>query len=87
MQPWMKIMQDLAWLTQLGVSITVPPLLCAFGAYWLIAHVGLPAWLMIPALVLGLGASAVSVWGFYRHAQRKAEKAGKKAPPAFNHHR
>ena len=81
---WMKVMQDVAWLTQLGVSVTAPPLLCAGAAWWLSARAGLPAWVMLPALLLGFGGSAASVWGFYRYMQRKATR--KKAPPAFNRH-
>ena len=71
---WMKVMQDIAWLTQLGISVTAPPLLCAGAAMWV----------MLPALVLGFGGSGASVWGFYRYMQRKASR--KKAPPAFNRH-
>ena len=84
MKSWMKVMQDVAWLTQLGVSVTAPPLLCAGAAGWLSARAGLPAWVMLPALLLGFGGSAASVWGFYRYMQRKATR--KKAPPAFNRH-
>lgn len=84
MKSWMKVMQDLAWLTQLGVSVVAPPLLCAGAAWWLYARFGLPAWIMLPALILGFGGSAASIWGFYRYMQRKA--ARKKAPPAFNRH-
>lgn len=86
MKPWMKMMQDLTWLTQLGISITAPPLLCALGAGWLISRFGWPGWVMLPALLLGLGGAAASMWGFYRHAQLKAQKAKRSAAPAFNQH-
>lgn len=84
MKSWMKVMQDLAWLTQLGISLVAPPFLCAGAAWWLWTRMDMPAWIMLPALVLGFGGSVASAWGFYRLMQRKA--AHKKAPPAFNRH-
>ena len=43
------------------------------------------AWVMAPALVLGLGAAAASFWGFYCYVQRR-NKPDKKGPAAFNDH-
>ena len=55
---WMNALRELAWLTQLGFSLVTPPFLCAWGAWWLISEKGWPAWVMLPALILGLGAAA-----------------------------
>lgn len=82
---WMNALRELAWLTQLGFSLVTPPFLCAFAAWWLIDAKGWPAWVMVPALVLGLGAAAASFWGFYRYVQRR-NKPDKKGPAAFNDH-
>ena len=32
MQPWIKALRNLAWLTQLGLSVAAPPVLCIAGA-------------------------------------------------------
>ena len=84
-KPWMTALRELAWLTQLGFSLVTPPFLCAWGAWWLIDAKGFPAWVMLPALGLGLGAAGASFWGVYRYVQRKS-RPGKKGPAAFNDH-
>lgn len=85
MRPWLRALRELTWLTQLGLSLVIPPFGCALGAWWLTAHAGAPAWIMAPALVLGLGAAAVSFYNFYRYTQRRAQRQ-KKPPAAFNDH-
>lgn len=85
MKPWMNALRELAWLTQLGFSLVTPPLLCALGAWWLIEAKGFPAWVMVPALVLGLGAAAAAFASFYRYVQRK-NRSKKNGPAAFNDH-
>lgn len=81
----MKALRELSWLTQLGLSLIAPPLLCAGLAYWLIGRFGWPQWVMAPAFVLGFGAAAVSFYNFYRYMQKKSAR-GKQDPPAFNDH-
>ena len=85
MKGWMNALRELAWRTQLGFSLVTPPFLCAWGAWWLISEKGWPAWVMLPALILGLGAAAASFWGFYRYVQRK-NRPDEKGPAAFNDH-
>lgn len=87
MHGWMKAMRELAWLTQLGISLITPPLLCGALAWWAIGRFGLPEWVMLAALALGFGAAAVSFYKFYLYMQRKSERSQKKDPPAFNDHR
>ena len=84
-KPWMTALRELAWLTQLGFSLVTPPLLCGWGAWWLINAMGFPAWVMLPALGLGLGAAAASFWGFYRYVQRKNRPKGD-GPAAWSDH-
>lgn len=86
MTSWMKVMKDIAWLTQLGFSAITPPILCVAVAYWLVNSLQWPTWIIIIALLFGLGGSAVSFWGFYQYMIRKSAKSQKKAPPAFNKH-
>ena len=48
--------ENLALLTQLGLSVAVPPLLCLYAADWLRNRLNLGLWIMVIALLLGLGA-------------------------------
>ena len=67
-------MENLALLTQLGVSIAVPPILCLLAANWLRGKWGLGLWIMIVALVLGLGGSASNVWKFWKQLKKREER-------------
>ena len=86
MSGWMKVMRDAAWLTQLGISVLTPPILCTALAYWATERYAISYWAIIVGLLLGLGGSAASLIGFYRHTLRKAKKSAKDTPPAFNQH-
>lgn len=79
-----KVLEDLVWLTQLGLSIIMPPLLCLGGCWWAVTRWSWPVWLYIPALLLGLAAGAQTFLSFARRMNRRAQK-----PPArrgFNQH-
>lgn len=69
-----ECMENLALLTQLGVSIAVPPILCLLAANWLRGKWGLGLWIMIVALVLGLGGSASNVWKFWKQLKKREER-------------
>ena len=81
-----RIFNELVWLTQLGFSILMPPLLCLGLAWLAIDRLHAPLWIMIPAFILGFGGGAASFWSFYKYTQRKASRSAEKAPPAFNQH-
>ena len=86
MQGISKLFNELAWLTQLGFSFMMPPLLCIGGAWLCVQKLGAPLWIMLPAFVLGFGAAATSFYNFYKYTQKKAHKGTDDAPPAFNEH-
>lgn len=73
-----ECMENLTLLTQLGVSIAVPPILCLLAANWLRGKLGLGLWIMIVALVLGLGGSASNVWKFWKQLEKREERDTKK---------
>jgi|GEM_PF-1255580 len=47
-------------LTQLGISVMVPPVMCLLCASWLTRRFDLGAWIYFPAIVLGIGAAYTS---------------------------
>ena len=51
-----KTLEDLVWLTQLGLNLLLPLVLCLGGCWWAVNHWGWPMWVYIPAILLGLAA-------------------------------
>ncbi|MBU3806753.1 MAG: hypothetical protein H9882_07700 [Candidatus Fournierella pullistercoris] len=86
MQHWVKQMQNLTWLTQLGISLVAPPILCAFGWNWMVEHWGFPPAGILVALAVGFGGSVASGMGFWRMMKRRAKRQQKDTPTAFNQH-
>lgn len=74
---WFASLQNLAWLTQLGLSLAVPPVLCLFLAGWLAERFLWGPWVWAAAILLGLGASACTFAEFMRMFLRRS---GKKPP-------
>jgi len=85
--PDSKALSNLVWLSQLGVSIIAPPVLCIWGASWLVVRFDLGAWVMVLSIILGIGASVSSAMAFYKIAIRKANMGKKDDPTSFNSHR
>lgn len=74
----LECFRNLAYLTQFGVSLAMPPLLCLWAAGWLREKFQLGNWIMLVGLLLGLGGAVSSFVGFMRHVQRQADKEDKK---------
>ena len=74
---WFSVLQNLSWLTQLGLSLAAPPvlcLLCLLGAGWLALRFSLGPWVYFAAIVLGLGAAACTFAEFVKMFRRKNGK-------------
>ena len=61
-------------LTQLGLSLAAPPVLCLLGAGWLARRFSLGPWVYFAAIVLGLGAAACTFAEFVKMFRRKNGK-------------
>ena len=72
---WFAALQNLTWLTQLGLSLAVPPILCLVAADWLAKRFGLGEWIFLVAIILGIGGAAST---FAEFARMFARKNGKK---------
>ena len=77
---WFASLQNLTWLTQLGLSLAVPPVLCLFLAGWLAERFLWGPWVWAAAILLGVGASACTFAEFMRMFLRRS--GGKKPPDA-----
>lgn len=82
--PMYEAMQNLTFLTQVGLSIAAPMVLCILGASWLRDKLGLGGWVVFLGIVLGVGGACSSLAGFIRLANKKANKSKKEERSSFN---
>lgn len=86
MHPLMKVLRNLTWLTQLGMSIIAPPVLCIGVCFWLQHRFSLGVWIMLLGVVLGLGAALSSAFRFGQMVLNQAEKESAAQPRSYNDH-
>ncbi len=80
-------MENLVWLTQLGLSVLVPPVCLTWFCSWLVNSKGAsPLWYLL-FLPLGLACGAMSFWKFCKMVMHKAKpKKDEKQRVYFNKH-
>ena len=84
MKKWTELLRLLSLLTQLGLSVIVPLLLCLFGALYLQNRFGLGGWIVAVGVLLGLGGAAASLRSVLRSLP---QGKGPDDPPAsLNQH-
>ena len=85
---WTNVFRNISLLTQLGLSLAAPLLMCLGACWWLTAHAGIGAWVYIPGFILGLGSSAMVGYKFYVAEMKRTEKESreKKKKISFNQH-
>ena len=86
MKEWSKAFRNLTILSQFGLSLAMPLLLCLFVAYQLREHFHLSYWIYLPAFFFGLAASFMTAYKFYLSVSQKEKKQETK-DRAFNQHR
>lgn len=67
----------LIYFTQFGLSMVTPPLVCAYGAYWLKNRFGWGNWTVILGILLGVGAACVGIRDLMRFTEQQARKRQK----------
>ena len=82
---WYKALEDIVWLTQLGLNMLLPLVLCLGGCWWAVTNWGWPEWLFLPAVLLGLAAGAQNFWVFCKERLDRTKKE-KNARVGFNSH-
>lgn len=86
MDNWSKVMKNITLVTQFGLSLVIPLMMC-IGICWLLTtKAGVGLWVYIPGFIFGLGSSFMTAYKFYLHEVKKAEKEEKKNPVSFNSH-
>ena len=87
MKEWSKALKNLSILTQLGLSLVMPLLLCLFLVYRLREIFSLGYWIYIPAFFFGLGGSCMTAYKVYLSVCKKEDKEKKPKARAFNDHK
>ena len=78
MHKYREILKNLSLLTQLGLSLIMPVLLCLFLCWFLVGKLGLPVWIFVPGILFGLGGSAMTGWKFYQIIMKDQKKDSRK---------
>ena len=82
-----ELAKNLTLLTQLGLELMSPLLLCLGICWYLTAKVGLGGWVFLPGFFFGLGGSAGVAARLYRQTMINEEKEKKeKKTVGFNRH-
>ena len=89
MKDWQYILRNLSLLSQMGISLAAPLLLCLFLCSWLNNRFMIGAWISIPGLIMGLGGSFMTAYKLYlsiMKTQKKTKKKSRENEKAFNNH-
>lgn len=86
MKHWTYLIKHLTLLTQFGLSLITPLLIC-LGICWLLqAKAAAGAWVYLPGFFFGLGGSGMTAWKLYVSVTQKEKKRQKKKGISFNTH-
>ena len=83
----MKDLKLLVWLTQLGMSVVLPPTVLIMLAVWLRDRQGWGAWVIWIAIILGMVCAVDGLRSSLKAMEKMSED--KKKPPegvSFNNH-
>lgn len=81
-----EMMKNITLLTQLGLSLVTPLLICLALCWWLNARAGMGGWVYIPGFFFGLGGSGMSAYKVYMTVVGRQEKEKGKEKISFNSH-
>lgn len=84
----MKNMNLLVWLTQLGLSVAVPPAVFTLLAVWLRQRFALGVWVIVVAVAIGIICAVDGLRVSLKAMERMAKDKKEEQPPpvCFNDH-
>lgn len=84
------VARHLVWLTQFGLSVVVPPMLCIAGSVWLRHRFTLGGWVVAAGVVVGVLAAVSCLRGSLQALDRQGRPAKKDdektSPISFDRH-
>lgn len=82
----MKDLRMLVWLTQLGLSVAVPPVGFSLLAIWLRDRFSLGDWVIWAGVVLGVISAVEGLRYNLRIMKQMSKSDNDPPPPSFNEH-
>ena len=82
----MKNVNLLIWVTQLGISVAVPPTAFILLAVWLRNRFDWGSWVLVVGIVLGVICAVEGFFSSVKAMRRLENKKEEKTPLAFNDH-
>ena len=83
----MKNLTLMTWITQLGLSVALPPLGFILLAMWLRKSLGWGSWILWVGIILGIYCAIQGLMASLRTMDRLAKpKSGEEKPVSFNDH-
>ena len=82
----MKNLSMIVWLSQLGLSVAVPPVITVWLAVWVKNQFSLGVWVIWSGVALGLYCAVTGLISSLRTMEQMSRKEEKNTPPAFNDH-
>lgn len=76
---WFQIVRMAMSVTQLGLSVAAPLVLCVLAAFWLRRQFALGGWVMVVGLVLGLGGMGLTFYKYLRSLMKTGKKKERKS--------
>ena len=88
MKQWSEIIRNVTMLSQLGLSLITPILICLAVCWLIVSKTGVGGWVYIPGFFFGLGGSGTVAYKFYLSINRQQRKEDKKKRNkiSFNRH-
>ena len=80
MKKWTDLIRGISLLTQFGLSLIIPLILCLGISWWLCNRAGFGSWVFIPGFVFGLGGSGMVAYNFYLTLERQDKKNEREKP-------
>ena len=78
------VARHLVWLTQFGLSIVIPPVLCIMGAVWLRRQFALGGWVVAVGVFVGVMAAVSCLQGSLKAMDQQGKAPQQKGPPPVN---
>ncbi len=69
-----SIVTALTMITQFGISVITPPILCILAARWLQSRFNFGDWIMIAGILLGAASGVASMFKTIKYMSRLSEK-------------
>ena len=82
----MKDLSLLVWLTQLGLSVALPPVCFILLAVWLRDSCGWGGWVLWAGIGLGIYSAVTGFISSLKTMERLSRKKKEQPPVAFNDH-